>query len=102
MAKILILVLIVAALAGGGFYLYQTQSQKPQPTPATTAQIFNYPSPVATASPATSSGLADPADISDSALDKDFNDVQSSMNKLDKDQAAANTDTSSQDTPPTN
>ena|SRR5581483_8096965 len=100
MTKILAVVMVVLILAGGAyFYLQSHKAQTLTNNSSATTQVFPQSSTAPSASPVVKSGLTNKTDTSDSALDKDFTEVQNSLNKLDKDQTAANLDTSSQDTP---
>jgi len=88
---------VILVVLGLGFYGYKMYHQNQ------TSPVARVAPPTATLplkNPAPNNSATSKSDISNQALDKDFLDVQGSLNKLDSDQKTANTDTSSQDTPP--
>lgn len=101
MAKLVLPVLIVVVL-GGAFFGVQALTQKKASPPLVTADIFPQTSikPFPTLVPTPKTDLSDPKDITDTALDRDFQQIQTNLNKLDANQKTVSTDTSSTDTPP--
>ena len=85
-----ILVLVVVVFAG---YKFSKQNQ------TSDNMISSKGTNPTISSPPQTSKTSNKSDTSDKALDQDFQDVQGSLNKLDKDQNIANSDSSSQDTP---
>ncbi len=98
----LVLVILITVL-GVGFIGYKLnhQDQSKQLTNYTSSQVPTAAKPITSStSSSVSPGLANKKDSSDQALDKDFQEIQGGLNKLNSDQKAANSDSSSQDTPP--
>lgn len=96
MIKVVIVIAIIVILGGGFFWLraHETNSSDAGNVAQTT-----FVTKVGSPSPSASSS-SNKSPVSDQQLDQKFQDTQSSLNKLDVDQKAANQDTSSQDTPP--
>src|ERR1700730_18478099 len=100
MVRIVMIAALILVMLGFGFYIFNIYLKNQNSIVGQNTQPTNIlPVESSASSSPTASNSARP-DLSNNALDKKFQDLQGSLNKLDSDQKTSNTDSSFLDTPP--